>query len=274
MSCSNCSKNSSGLPKGCRSNGSCSTGGCSQKTTYDWLSNLDQHKRGNDVSEVSFKNGRKGFYLNGNKLSVYVGDTVVVEAALGKDVGVVSLTGQLVKHQMTRKKVKATSRELKKIVAKAQDQDIEIWEEARARENKTLLRARELIIRLDLKMKLSDVEFQGDGTKAFFYYTAETRVDFRELIKLMADEFKVRIEMKQIGSRQESARLGGIGSCGRELCCSSWMSDFRSVTSGAARYQQLSLNPQKLAGQCGKLKCCLNFELDPVSYTHLRAHET
>ena len=262
MSCSNCSKNSSGLPKGCRSNGSCSTGGCSQKTTYDWLSNLDQHKTGNDVSEVSFKNGRKGFYLNGNKLSVYVGDTVVVEAAIGKDVGVVSLTGQLVKHQMNRKKVKATSRELKKIVAKAQDQDIEIWKAVRARESKTLLRARELIIRLDLKMKLSDVEFQGDGTKAFFYYTAETRVDFRELIKLMADEFKVRIEMKQIGSRQESARLGGIGSCGRELCCSSWMSDFRSVTTGAARYQQLSLNPQKLAGQCGKLKCCLNFELD------------
>ncbi len=262
MSCLNCANNTNGLPKGCKSNGNCAIGGCGQRTTYDWLSNLDQHKSSNEVSEVSFKNGRKAFYYNERQLPVHVGDAVVVEAAIGKDLGMVSLTGELVRHQMMRKKVKVASRDLKKILAKAQEADLQKWKKARARENKTMNRSRELIIQLDLKMKLSDVEFQGDGTKAVFYYTAESRVDFRELIKLMADEFKVRIEMKQIGSRQEASRIGGIGSCGRELCCSSWMSDFRSVTTGAARYQQLSLNPQKLAGQCGKLKCCLNFELD------------
>ncbi len=262
MSCSNCSNNKNGLPNGCRSNGNCSSGGCGQRTTYDWLSNLDQNKSSHEVSEVSFKNGRKAFYYNQKQIPIHVGDAVVVEASSGKDVGMVSLTGELVRHQMIRKKVKPVSIELRKIVGKAQEKDLQKWKKARSREKETMHRSRALIIQLKLEMNLCDVEFQGDETKAVFYYTADSRVDFRELIKLMADEFKVRIEMKQIGSRQESSRLGGIGSCGRELCCSSWMSDFRSVTTGAARYQQLSLNPQKLAGQCGKLKCCLNFELD------------
>ena len=204
----------------------------------------------------------KGFFYNEKQIPVYVGDAVVVESSPGKDVGMISLTGLLVKHQMARKKVKTISRELRKIVRKANESDIEKWKKARSREDDTMHRAREIVIKLKLDMKLSDVEFQGDESKAVFYYTAESRIDFRELIKLMADEFKIRIEMKQIGARQEASRLGGIGSCGRELCCATWMSDFRSVTTGSARYQQLSLNPQKLAGQCGKLKCCLNFELD------------
>ena len=262
MSCANCSNNINGKPNGCRSNGHCVSGGCNQMSTFDWLNNLDQNANNFEVAEISFKNGRKGFFYNEKLLPVYVGDAVVVEASPGKDVGMISLTGELVKHQMTRKKVKTISRELRKIVRKAEEKDIENWKKARARESETKLRAREVITKLKLAMKLSDVEFQGDESKAVFYYTAESRIDFRELIKLMADEFKVRIEMKQIGSRQEASRLGGIGSCGRELCCATWMSDFRSVTTGAARYQQLSLNPQKLAGQCGKLKCCLNFELD------------
>jgi cell fate regulator YaaT (PSP1 superfamily) len=231
-------------------------------STFDWLNNLDQDVSNFDVAEISFKNGRKGFFYNEKQLPVYVGDAVVVEASPGKDVGMISLTGELVKHQMARKKVKTISRELRKIVRKAEEKDIDKWKKSRARESDTMHRAREIAIKLKLQMKLSDVEFQGDESKAIFYYTADLRIDFRELIKLMADEFKVRIEMKQIGSRQEAARIGGIGSCGRELCCATWMTDFRSVTTGAARYQQLSLNPQKLAGQCGKLKCCLNFELD------------
>ncbi len=262
MSCANCSNNINGKPNGCRSNGHCVSGGCSQMSSYNWLTNLDLDASIAEVAEISFKNGRKGFFYNEKQLPIYVGDAVVVEASPGKDVGMVSLTGELVKHQMARKKVKTINRELRKVVRKAQEDDILKWKSSKAREEQTMHRARAIVIQLNIQMKLSDVEFQGDESKAIFYYTAESRIDFRELIRRLADEFKIRIEMKQIGSRQEAARIGGIGSCGRELCCSTWMSDFRSVTTGAARYQQLSLNPQKLAGQCGKLKCCLNFELD------------
>lgn len=191
-----------------------------------------------------------------------MGDIVAVEGSPGHDIGVVSLGGELVKVQMKKRKISIDSEEIKKIYRKASQRDIEIWEKARNRELETQKRGREILGRLGLKMKLSDVEFQGDGNKATFYYTAEARVDFRQLIKDLAGAFSIRVEMKQVGARQEAARLGGVGSCGRELCCSTWLTDFRKVTTSAARYQQLSLNPLKLAGQCGKLKCCLNFELD------------
>lgn len=266
MSCSTCSNNKTedGVPRGCKSNGSCATGACSRMTVYNWLNDLEipTGKSLFDGIEVTFKNGRKGFYVNQKNLTLYVGDTVVVEGSPGYDVGVVTMIGELVKHQMVRKNVKPTTRELKKIFRKASEADVEKWKEARSLEYETMHKARVMAHNLGLKMKLGDVEYQGDKTKAIFYYTAEERVDFRELIKVMADQFKIRIEMKQIGARQEAGRLGGIGVCGRELCCSSWMSDFQTVSTSAARYQQLSLNPQKLAGQCGKLKCCLNFELD------------
>jgi len=261
MGCSNCTNNN-GKPNGCKSNGHCVSGGCDQMSVYNWLSNIEDVSNDQQAVEVSFKNGRKKFCYNINKIAAYTGDAVVVEASPGTDVGVITLTGPLVKHQMLRKKVKSKMLELQKIIRKVNDEDLKKWREVRSKENETMHQARELAIKLGLAMKLSDVEYQADGSKATFYYTADNRVDFRELIKVLADKFKVRIEMKQIGARQESARLGGIGSCGRELCCSTWMSDFRSVTTSAARYQQLALNPQKLAGQCGKLKCCLNYELD------------
>lgn len=265
MSCSNCSNNSEGgVPKGCKSNGNCGTGGCDRMGVFDWLADI-QTPTGRsqfDVIEVSFKNGRKSFYRNEKNLQLFRGETVVVETSPGHDVGIVTLTGELVKHQMSRKGVKSPSHELRKIYRKATEGDIEKWKDARSKEYLTMHEARELIVKLGLDMKLGDVEYQGDGNKATFYYTAEQRVDFRELIKVMADQFKIKIEMRQIGSRQEAGRLGGLGACGRELCCSTWLTDFRSVSTSAARYQQLSLNPQKLAGQCGKLKCCLNYELD------------
>ncbi len=212
--------------------------------------------------EVRFKNGRKEFFKNQERISLSMGDIVAVEASPGHDVGMVTLTGELVRVQMKKKKVKPEGDSVLKIYRKATQKDIDIWQEAREREEGIKVRAREIAIRLNLKMKISDVEFQGDASKATFYYTAEERVDFRQLIKEFAHEFRTRIEMRQIGFRQEAARLGGIGYCGRELCCSTWLTDFRSVTTSAARYQQLSLNPLKLAGQCGKLKCCLNYELD------------
>lgn len=264
MSCSSCSNNSSGVPNGCKSNGSCGNGGCDKMSVFDWLSDV-QVPTGRsvfDVIEVSFKNGRKGFFRNEKNIQIFKGDSIVVEASPGHDVGVVSLTGELVKHQMNRKGAKMAPHELRKVYRKTTEADFDKWKTARDREYETMHEARELIVKLGLKMKLGDVEYQGDGNKATFYYTAEQRVDFRELIKVMAEQFRIKIEMRQIGSRQEAGRLGGIGSCGRELCCSTWLNDFRSVSTGAARYQQLSLNPQKLAGQCGKLKCCLNFELD------------
>lgn len=264
MACESCSKNGSGSPAGCRNNGLCSTGGCNKMEVYDWLSNMEMPEghRTYDMVEVRFKNGRKGFYKNNQNLSLYTGDAVVVEGNPGFDVGMVTIAGELVKVQMQRKNASPEAQDIRKVLRKAKPEDIEKWKEARDLEYETMHRARKMAIDLGLEMKISDVEYQGDKTKATFYYTAEGRVDFRELIKVMAEQFKIRIEMRQIGARQEASRLGGIGSCGRELCCSTWLTDFRTVSTNAARYQQLSLNPQKLAGQCGKLKCCLNYELD------------
>ena len=232
--------------------------------TSDWLGNMNlpEGQSQFDIVEVRFKNSRKEFFRNLNNLSLSVGEVIAVEASPGHDIGTVSLTGELVKLQLKKRNVNFDSEEIKKIYRKAKQTDIEKWREAQSLEINTMYRARTIALNLGLQMKLSDVEYQGDKSKAIFYYTADARVDFRELIKLLADEFKVRIEMKQIGARQEASRLGGIGSCGRELCCSSWLTDFRTVSTSAARYQQLSLNPLKLAGQCGKLKCCLNYELD------------
>ncbi len=264
MGCTSCSNDKNGQPKGCKNNGTCGTDGCNKLTVFDWLANMalpDGMEPFNCV-EVRFKNGRKQFFANTEKLSLSIGDTVATEASPGHDVGMVTLTGELVRVQMKKKKVNIDSEEVLKIYRKASQRDIDVWQEARDGEDKMKVRAREIAIRLDLRMKISDIEFQGDGSKATFYYTAEERIDFRQLIKEFAREFNTRIEMRQIGFRQEAARLGGIGSCGRELCCSTWLTDFRSVNTSAARYQQLSLNPQKLAGQCGKLKCCLNYELD------------
>lgn len=212
--------------------------------------------------EVRFKNGRKEFFDNRDQLGLSIGDVVATEASPGHDIGIVTLTGELVRVQIKRKKESMNLESYPKIYRKASQKDIDLWQSLRQKEDEVQKRSREIAMGLKLKMKISDVEFQGDGSKAIFYYTAEERVDFRQLIKEFARAFSTRIEMKQVGFRQEAARLGGIGSCGRELCCSTWLTDFRSVNTGAARYQQLSLNPQKLAGQCGKLKCCLNFELD------------
>lgn len=264
MACSSCSTGKDGQPKGCKNNGTCGTDGCNKLTVFDWLSNmsLPGGVEPFDFVEVRFKNGRKHFFKNTENLSLSIGDVVATEASPGHDVGMVSLTGELVRVQMKKKKEDPNSGEVLKIYRKASQKDIDVWQEARDREEKIKQRSRQIAIRLNLSMKISDVEFQGDGSKATFYYTAEDRVDFRQLIKEFAREFNTRIEMRQIGLRQEAARLGGIGSCGRELCCSTWLTDFRSVSTSAARYQQLSLNPQKLAGQCGKLKCCLNYELD------------
>lgn len=262
MGCNSCS--TSGLPKGCKSNGSCGVGGCGKLSVFDWLADMDLP--GNQevfpFVEVGFKNGRKEFYKNVNNITLHMSDTVAVEGSPGHDIGVVTLSGELVRLQMKKKRVKLDSPDIKKLYRKANQRDIDAWQSARNKEQATMMSSRQMALDLKLVMKISDVEYQGDGTKATFFYTAEDRVDFRELIKKMASEFKVRIEMRQIGSRQEAGRVGGIGSCGRELCCTTWLTDFRSVNTAAARYQQLSLNPQKLAGQCGKLKCCLNYELD------------
>ncbi|RKF05058.1 cell fate regulator YaaT (PSP1 superfamily) [Tenacibaculum lutimaris] len=267
MSCSSCSTNKDGVPKGCKSNGNCATGTCgsgNKLAVFDWLSNmtLPTGEAPFNIFEVRFKNGRKHFYKNPENLTISMGDVVAVEGSSGHDVGVVSLAGELVRVQMKKKKITVDSEEVKKIYRKASQKDIDVWQEARGREPETQRKGREIISRLGLKMKLSDVEYQGDATKATFYYTADDRVDFRQLIRDLASAFSIRVEMRQVGMRQEAARLGGVGSCGRELCCSTWLTDFRKVNTAAARYQQLSLNPLKLAGQCGKLKCCLNYELD------------
>ena len=264
MACQSCSTSDGGAPKGCKNNGTCGTDSCNKLTVFDWLANmsLPNGETAFDCVEVRFKNGRKEFFRNTEKLTLSIGDIVATEASPGHDVGIVTLTGELVKIQMKKKGVNHTSPDIPKVYRKASQKDIDIWSSARDKEAEMQVKARELAILHKLEMKISDVEYQGDLSKATFYYTAEGRIDFRQLIKDMASEFKVRIEMRQIGSRQEAARLGGIGSCGRELCCTSWLTDFRTVSTSAARYQQLSLNPQKLAGQCGKLKCCLNYELD------------
>jgi cell fate regulator YaaT (PSP1 superfamily) len=264
MGCSSCSSNSSGVPGGCKNNGTCGTDGCNKLTVFDWLSNMEtvNEKGRSTLIEVRFKNGRKEYYDNSENLPISVGDLVAVKAEKGYDIGFVTLKGGLIAVQLKKKKITKKSSEFLQVIRKATQKDIDIWTKARGREQHLKKKSRELAISLNLKMKISDVEFQGDDSKAIFYYTAPGRVDFRQLIRDMARQFNTRIEMKQIGLREEASRLGGIGSCGRELCCSTWLTDFRSVTTSAARYQQLSLNPQKLAGQCGKLKCCLNYELD------------
>ncbi len=264
MGCNSCSTGKDGQPRGCKNNGTCGTDSCNKLTVFDWLSNMSMPSGSKpfDCVEIRFKNSRKEFFRNTENLSLSIGDIVATQAKSGHDIGLVTLTGELVRVQMKRKKVSDSQDEIPKIYRKATQKDIDKWQKCREKEEEIKKRAREMAILLKLQMKISDVEFQGDGSKATFYYTAEERVDFRQLIKDMAKAFGIRIEMKQIGYRQEAQRLGGIGSCGRELCCSTWLSDFRSVSTAAARYQQLSLNPQKLAGQCGKLKCCLNYELD------------
>ncbi|MEQ3663641.1 MULTISPECIES: stage 0 sporulation family protein [unclassified Olleya] len=263
MACQSCATGKDGQPKGCKNNGTCGTDSCNKLTVFDWLANMSvpNGEKPFDWVEVRFKNGRKHYYHNSENLTLSIGDIVATQAQSGHDIGMVTLTGELVRVQIKRKKID-TKNDILKIYRKASQKDIDIWSEARDKEEPMKVKARQFAIDLKLSMKISDIEFQGDSSKATFYYTAEERVDFRELIKIYAREFRIRIEMKQVGFRQEASRLGGIGSCGRELCCSTWLTDFRSVSTSAARYQQLSLNPQKLAGQCGKLKCCLNYELD------------
>ncbi|QQX77490.1 MULTISPECIES: stage 0 sporulation family protein [Aequorivita] len=272
MGCTSCATGANGQPKGCKNNSTCGTDGCNKLTVFDWLSNMQLPAKMEPFNavEVRFKNGRKEFFQNPENLTLSIGDTVATEASPGHDIGMVTLTGELVRVQMKKKKIPLKIEALPKIYRKASQKDIDIWQGVRDKEADVQKRSREIAIRHGLQMKISDVEFQGDASKVIFYYTAEERVDFRELIKEFARTFNTRIEMKQVGFRQEAARLGGIGSCGRELCCSTWLTDFRSVNTSAARYQQLSLNPQKLAGQCGKLKCCLNYELD----TYLEALES
>lgn len=230
--------------------------------SFNWLEDIPGGCADSDIVEVQFKNTRKGYYLNATNLPLVIGDVVAVEAAPGHDIGTVSMTGALAELRMRKANPRNASAEVKRVFRKAKPSDIEKFEEAKAREDDTMIRSRKIAAELGLNMKIGDVEYQGDGNKAIFYYIADQRVDFRQLIKILAETFKVRIEMKQIGARQEAGRIGGIGPCGRPLCCSQWMSNFVSVATSAARYQDISLNPQKLAGQCAKLKCCLNFEVD------------
>lgn len=264
MGCAGCSTSKAGsCADGCQSNGGCGSGGCNRLNTYDWLAkreviDVDPFQ----LVEVSFKNGsRKAFFQNPEYISAITGDNVVVETGNGYDVGMVSLSGELVRLQMKKKRVKLNT-VTHKILRLANQRDMEKLDEARDLENATRVRARVIARTLGLDMKIGDVEYQGDKRKATFYYTADGRIDFRELIRQFAKEFRIKIEMRQIGARQESARIGGIGSCGRELCCSTWLTDFKSVSTAAARYQNLAINQAKLSGQCGRLKCCLNFELD------------
>jgi cell fate regulator YaaT (PSP1 superfamily) len=263
MSCKSCSTTKNGKPNGCKSNGGCSSGGCNKLNTFDWLAQMEiDEPAAFDVVEVSFKNGsRKGFYHNPPQARTIIGDSVVVEAANGYDIGRISLTGELVRLQMKKKRF-SENNAIQKIIRKANERDLEKLTNVRKMEMNAMVKARAIARNLGLEMKLGDVEYQGDRRKATFYYTADGRVDFRELIRHYAKEFKVKIEMRQIGARQESARIGGLGSCGRELCCSTWLTNFKSVTTGAARYQNLAINQSKLSGQCGRLKCCLNYELD------------
>ena len=232
-----------------------------QLNTYDWLADIPGNAEESDMVEVQFKNTRKGYFRNSNKIPLEKGDIVAVEATPGHDIGVVTLTGRLVPLQMRKANIKSEA-DIKRIYRKAKPVDMDKYNEAKAREHSTMIRARQIALDLNLNMKIGDVEYQGDGNKAIFYYIADERVDFRQLIKVLADAFHVRIEMKQIGARQEAGRIGGIGPCGRELCCATWMTSFVSVSTSAARYLDISLNPQKLAGQCAKLKCCLNYEVD------------
>ena len=262
MGCGSCG---TGKPNGCKSNGGCSTGGCNRLNVHDWLANLPfaDPESACKVVEISFNNGsRKDFFRNPSLQYFEKGDLVSVEGVSGFDVGEVTLTGEVVRLQIKKKGGDEFNPEMKKILRRASDRDIDIWKQNKAREKEALIRSRAISKQLKLNMKLTEVEMQADGRKATFFYFADDRVDFRELIRVFASEFKVKVEMRQIGARQEAAKVGGIGSCGRELCCSTWLSDFKSVNTTAARYQNLSINQTKLSGQCGRLKCCLNYELD------------
>lgn len=266
--CSSCLVKNDTKTEGCNSGG-CLTGGCNKLNVFDWLSDMDTSREHHfDVIEVRFKNGRKDFYRNNDHLELHTGDSVVIDVPNGHHIGHVSLQGELVRLQMKKKKINDDEL-IRQIYRLASSSDLEKYDKVKNREMSTLYRSKEIIRQMDLKMKLTDVEYQADNTKATFFYSADARVDFRELIKVLAGEFKIRVDMRQISLRQEAGRIGGIGSCGRELCCSTWLTDFKSVSTSAARYQNLSLNPAKLSGQCGRLKCCLNYELD----TYLTALE-
>jgi len=265
MGCTGCSTATGGKPNGCKSNGGCSSGGCNRMNAHDWLRNLPiaDVDSACKVIEVSFSQGtRKDFFRNTSLQPYEKGDLIAVEGVSGFDVGEVSLTGEIVRLQMKKRGVKEDNPEMKKVLRRASDRDIEIRNQNKAREPEAVIRSRAIARQLKLDMKISQVEMQADGRKATFFYIADGRVDFRELIKVYAGEFRVKVEMRQIGSRQEAGKVGGIGSCGRELCCSTWLTDFKSVNTAAARYQNLSINQTKLSGQCGRLKCCLNYELD------------
>lgn len=262
MGCTTCG---TGKPSGCKSNGGCSTGGCNRLNVHDWLSNLpiDDAETSCKIIEVSFNQGSRIDFYRNNTLHFFTkGDIVAVEGVSGFDVGTVNVSGELVRMQLKKKRIDENTAEFKRILRLATDNDVAKWKETKARERQVLIRSRAIARQLNVDLKMTEVEIQADARKATFYYIADERVDFRELIRLYANEFKVKVEMKQIGARQEAGKIGGIGSCGRELCCSTWLTDFKSVNTNAARYQNLSINQTKLSGQCGRLKCCLNYELD------------
>lgn len=264
MGCGVCTTAKDGIVAGCQTKGGCSSGGCNRVNVFDWFAGMPISFNENfNIVEISFKKGaRKGFYRNSNNIPLEKGQLVVVEAAQGYDTGEVSLQGELVKAQMKKKRVSERDDTIRSIMRPAEEQDVKMLEDLRSREQDTLVRARAIARSIKLEMKIGDIEYQGDGKKVTIYYTADDRVDFRELVKVYAREFKVKIEMRQIGARQEAARIGGIGTCGRELCCSTWLNDFKSVNTQSVRYQNLAINTEKLSGQCGRLKCCLNYELD------------
>lgn len=265
MGCGSCGTKGDGSPSGCQSHGHCASGGCNRMNVHDWLSNLPfgDAESSCKIVEVSFNNGSRKDYFKNTTVHYYSkGDMIAVEGVAGFDVGMVNLTGELVRLQLKKNNLDEKSPDIKKILRRATEQDLEKMMESKAREANMLIRSRAIARHLKLEMKMAEVEIQADGKKATYFYIADDRVDFRELIKLYASEFKVKVEMRQIGARQEAGKVGGIGSCGRELCCSTWLADFKSVNTNAARYQNLSINQTKLSGQCGRLKCCLNFELD------------
>ena len=265
MGCGSCGSGKDGAPGGCKSHGSCSSGGCNRMNVHDWLANLpfSDPESGCRIIEISFTKGsRKDYFKNTTTHFFEKGDMVALEGVSGFDIGSVNLTGELVRLQLKKNNIKEDSADIKKILRRANETDINKWKETKAREKDVMIRSRAIARQLNLEMKVAEVEIQADGRKATFFYIADDRVDFRELIKIYAGEFKVKVEMKQIGARQEAGKVGGIGSCGRELCCSTWLTDFKSVNTNAARYQNLSINQTKLSGQCGRLKCCLNYELD------------
>lgn len=264
MGCSSCSTGKDGSPGGCQNNGVCGSSGCNKLNVHDWLHDMElpMGQALFPIVEIRFKGTRKEFFRNAENIPLRSGDVVAVESSPGHDIGIVSLCGELVRLQMKKKNVTEDAADIKAIYRLAKPVDIEKWNEAKELEQDALFKTRAFAKRLKLNMKVNDLEFQGDRKKVTVFYTAEHRVDFRELIKLLAEDFKTRVEMRQIGMRQEAGRLGGLGDCGRELCCSTWLTNFKSVNTSAARYQNISLNPAKLSGQCGKLKCCLNYELD------------